>query len=91
MDRDSKFSAAFRRILADVGVNALRLPPRSPNLNAHLERFWRSLREESGATKSSGVENRLIEPQAEVGRTTGKIQCRKRLGGILCYYYRRAG
>jgi hypothetical protein len=22
------------------------LPPHSPNLNAHLERFWRSLREE---------------------------------------------
>ena len=24
----------------------MRLPPQSPNLNAHLERFWRSLREE---------------------------------------------
>jgi hypothetical protein len=24
----------------------VRLPPQSPNLNAHLERFWRSLREE---------------------------------------------
>ena len=46
MDRDSKFSAGFRRILVDAGVNPLRLPPRSPNLNAHLERFWRSLREE---------------------------------------------
>src|SRR5438445_7964317 len=46
MDRDSKFSAAFRRILADAGTKAVRLPARSPNLNAHLERFWRSLREE---------------------------------------------
>ncbi len=46
LDRDSKFSAAFRRILSDAGTQLARLPARSPNLNAHLERFWRSLREE---------------------------------------------
>jgi putative transposase len=115
MDRDSKFSAAFRRILGDAEVQSLRLPPRSPNLNAHLERFWRSLREECldrmiffgekslrravhafvchflAERNHQGLENRLIEPQAEVGRATGKIQCRERLGGILRYYYRRAG
>jgi hypothetical protein len=38
-DRDGKFSAAFRQILNDTGTAPLRLPPRSPNLNAHLERF----------------------------------------------------
>jgi putative transposase len=46
MDRDTKFSAAFRQILSDAGTEPVRLPPRSPNLNAHLERFWRSLRAE---------------------------------------------
>jgi transposase InsO family protein len=46
MDRDSKFSEGFRAILSDAGVTSVRLPPRSPNLNAHLERFWRSLRQE---------------------------------------------
>jgi transposase InsO family protein len=46
MDRDSKFSEGFRTILKDAGVSSLRLPARSPNLNAHLERFWRSLRSE---------------------------------------------
>ena len=46
MDRDSKFSAAFRQILSEAGTEPVRLPPRSPNLNAHIERFWRSLREE---------------------------------------------
>jgi transposase InsO family protein len=46
MDRDAKFSAAFRSILADAGVKAVRLPPRSPNLNSHLERFMRSLKGE---------------------------------------------
>ena len=46
MDRDTKFSAHFRQVLSNAGVKAVRLPPRSPNLNSHLERFWRSLREE---------------------------------------------
>jgi putative transposase len=59
MDRDTKFSAAFRRILADAGVKAVRLPPRSPNLNAHLERFWRSLREECVDRMIFFGENRL--------------------------------
>jgi hypothetical protein len=46
MDRDSKFSAAFRTTLLNASVKSVRLPPQSSNLNAHLERFWRSLREE---------------------------------------------
>ena len=45
MDRDTKFSKTFRVVLSNAGVAAVRLPPHSPNLNAHLERFWRSLRE----------------------------------------------
>jgi len=46
MDRDAKFSEGFRLILKSEDVNAVRLPPKSPNLNAHIERFFRSLREE---------------------------------------------
>ncbi|MGO8748168.1 MAG: integrase core domain-containing protein [Thermoguttaceae bacterium] len=46
MDRDGKFSPAFRAILKSDGVESLLLPARSPNLNAHLERFNRSLKEE---------------------------------------------
>jgi putative transposase len=46
MDRDEKFTEAFRATLDDEGVEAVRLPPRSPNLNPHLERFIRSLKEE---------------------------------------------
>jgi transposase InsO family protein len=42
MDRDAKFSAAYRAILENAGVARARLPPRSPNLNAHLERFMRT-------------------------------------------------
>ena len=37
-DRDAKFCAEFRETLAVAGVKCLRLPPRSPNLNAFAER-----------------------------------------------------
>ena len=36
-DCDTKFSAAFCEILRSSGIEPLALPPRSPNLNAHLE------------------------------------------------------
>ena len=115
MDRDTKFSAPFRNILKESGVEPVLLPPRSPNLNAHLERFHRSLKEEClermiffgeeslrkavvqflehyhGERNRQGLGNRLIEPRETVGQETGKVQCRERLGGILKFYYRKAG
>ena len=44
IDRDANFSTAFRRILKQADVEPVRLPPRSPNLNSHLERFHLSLK-----------------------------------------------
>jgi transposase InsO family protein len=44
-DRDPLFTAEFLGMLADVGVKSVKLPPRSPNLNAHAERFVRSIKE----------------------------------------------
>jgi hypothetical protein len=41
MDRDTNFSEAFIRTLHHGGVEAVRLPARSPNPNAHMERFFR--------------------------------------------------
>lgn len=46
MDRDPKFTKAFRTLLHDEGIKPLRLPSRSPNLNAHIERFFGSLKSE---------------------------------------------
>jgi transposase InsO family protein len=46
MDRDGKFCPAFRAMLEREGVNCVRLPPRSPNLTPHIERFMKSLKEE---------------------------------------------
>jgi transposase InsO family protein len=36
----------FREILEGEGVEAVRLPPRSPNLNPQIERFIRSIKDE---------------------------------------------
>ncbi len=46
-DRDTKFTPAFDGLLKDSGVEPIVLPPRSPNLNAHCERFVRSIKEEA--------------------------------------------
>ena len=41
-DRDPLFTPEFLKTLAAVGVESVKLPPRSPNLNAYAERFVRS-------------------------------------------------
>jgi putative transposase len=45
-DRDAKFCAEFRNTLASGGVKCLRLPARSPNLNAFAERWVRTAKSE---------------------------------------------
>ena len=46
IDRDTKYSEQFRRLIRDSGTRVIRLPPMSPNLNAYAERFVRSIKEE---------------------------------------------
>jgi putative transposase len=46
LDRDGKYSGGFRNVLVREGIHLVRLPPRSPNLNAFAERFVRSIKEE---------------------------------------------
>jgi putative transposase len=45
-DRDTKFCSTFQETLTAADVTAITLPPRSPNLNAHAERWVRSVKEE---------------------------------------------
>ena len=45
LDRDRIHTDAFRDLLKNAGVNPVRLPPRSPNLNAYAERFVRTIKE----------------------------------------------
>jgi transposase InsO family protein len=114
VDRDSKFTAPFRRTLKDAGTRVLRCPARAPNCNAFAERFVRSIKEEClarliffGETSlrraiteylahyhaernHQGLKNLIIEPETGVGSSSGAIECRERLGGMLTYYHRRA-
>ena len=43
LDRDTKYTEAFRSFLEREGIKIIRLPPRSPNLNVFAERFVRSI------------------------------------------------
>ena len=45
-DRDPLYTRIFGEILTGGGVQQIRLPPKSPNLNAYAERFVRSIKEE---------------------------------------------
>jgi hypothetical protein len=45
LGRDPLYTDAFRNLLKQAGVNVVRLPPRSPNLNAYAERFVRTIKE----------------------------------------------
>src|ERR1700732_788925 len=46
LDRDTKYTDEFRNVLVREGIHLIRLPPRSPNLNAFAERFVRSIKSE---------------------------------------------
>ena len=45
-DRAGQFTAAFDAILADAGIEAVKIPPRSPRANAYAERFVLTARTE---------------------------------------------
>ena len=44
MDRDKKFTADFGNLIEHSGSDIIRLPYRSPKLNAHAERFVLSIK-----------------------------------------------
>jgi transposase InsO family protein len=113
-DRASVFSEDFRMVLQAAGVETVRLPARSPNLNAFAERFVRTIKESClerivligeaslqrassqfvlhyhGERNHQGLGNKIIQPKFAPFPSEGAVNCRKRLGGLLRYYYREA-
>jgi putative transposase len=110
-DRDTKFCGWFRSILRAGGVEPLRLPACSPNLNAFAERWVRSVKEEClsklvlfgeaslrrvlteyvayfhSERNHQGKGNVLLFPEPnDHGSRGNRVECRKRLGGLLRYY-----
>jgi hypothetical protein len=113
-DRFTLFTEEFEALLQSAGIQSVRLPPRSLNLNAYAERFVRTIKEacldrmiliaelslRRAVSESvihyhqernrQGLGNQIIRPEFDRFPTTGAIDCRKRLGGLLRYYYREA-
>ena len=44
-DRDPLFTTKFLGMLAEAGVVSVKVPPKSPNLNAYAGRFVRSIKD----------------------------------------------
>ena len=44
-DRDPLYTKEFLSIIKDAGIQSVKLPPRSPNLNPFAERFVRTIKE----------------------------------------------
>lgn len=68
-DRDPLFTTEFLEMLADVGVKSVKLPPRSPNLNAHAER--RSIEIHRGLQPfldfTQGLRREVADPLGQFG------------------------
>ncbi len=113
MDRDPVFTTDVQAMLRQAGAKPIRLPRRSPNLNAFIERFIRSIKEECldrviplgeahlreliheyvthyhVERPHQGFVGAFLQP-ANDHAADGAVMRRKRLGGMLNYYYREA-
>lgn len=113
VDRDTKFLPLRDFLESCTDIEPVVLPSRSPNCNAHLERFLLSLKTEAldrmiffgeaslrkalsefeahyhTERNHQGLDNDLIDPGGDIGKTAGNVECRERLGGLLRYYHRR--
>jgi hypothetical protein len=107
---DPLYTKEILSMLAERDIESVKLPPRSPNLNAYAERFVRTIKEscleqmiffgEDALRKAvyefvahyrnyQALGNRLIVP-VTTKDTTGTVERRQRLGGLLNYYHRQA-
>ena len=69
-DRDPLSTQVFGEILAGGGVQPIRLPPKSPNLNAYAERFVRSIKGNVSVASSLSAKGTCVSSWARTSTTT---------------------
>jgi putative transposase len=89
-DRDTKYCAAFKKLLDDAGIKRLPLPAKSPNLNAMAERFVRSVKSEALSKMILFGENALRHVLHEYIEHYHKERCHQGLGNKIPFPEPRA-
>ena len=69
-DRDPLYTRVFGEILEGGGVQSIRLPPKSPNLNAYAERFVRSIKRSVSVVSSLSARGTCASSCASTSSTT---------------------
>jgi len=82
-DRDTKYCAAFKKLVDDAGVKRLPLPPQSPNLNAHAKRFIRSVKSEVLSRFILFGEKSLCHVLSEYLDHYHQERCHQGLGNVI--------
>jgi len=101
MDRDAKFTTAFRSLLGEAGIEPVHLPMRSIKsecLNRMIffgeDALRRAVREYVAHYHTKwnheGLCNAIITPKPSPTKAVGRVRCRERLGGMRRYYHREA-
>jgi putative transposase len=67
-DRAGQFSGSLDAVLADAGIEAVKIPPRSPRANAYAERFVLTARTEVTDRMLIFIERHLRSVMAEYAR-----------------------
>ena len=101
-DRDPLSTRVFGEILEGGGVQSIRLPPKSPNLNACLSRVvplgeghvrllvGEYVDHDHRARNHQGLDNQLLQRPPPPVSLAADVQRRERLGGLLNFYHREA-
>ena len=69
-DRDPLSTRGFGEILEGGGVQPIRLPPKSPNLNAYAERFVRSMKGKCLSASSPSAKGTCVSSWASTSTAT---------------------
>ena len=69
-DRAGQFTAAFDAVLADAGIEVVKIPPRSPRANAYAERWVRTARAEVTDRMLIAGQRHLLAVMADYPPTT---------------------